>query len=224
MTAEASSGLDVSYKVIRGNVELEGNTLGILGPGSVEIWACQGGNEGYFPADSAGQVFCINPLKPVISKSIVDDNIVLSSNADTGNQWFLEGEPISGETGKEIVVVESGTYSVTVVIDDCNSEFSDPLITDILSDPEMAEAELIIYPNPTGNFLSIQIPKESYRTEYHIHIVDMNGKFVYRSMEYTVSQGEIHLDISRLNSGLYSCILEDRESGHHYMSLFMIQR
>lgn len=48
-----------------------------------------------------------------------DDNIVLSSNYEVGNQWYFNGNPIAGATDQTYQTATPGNYYVVVQIDNC---------------------------------------------------------------------------------------------------------
>jgi PKD repeat protein len=51
-----------------------------------------------------------------------DSVVVLSSSADSGNQWYKDGGIIPNANDKTYAVTESGSYTVGVMINDCESE------------------------------------------------------------------------------------------------------
>jgi hypothetical protein len=224
LNAVSSSGLQVRFEVIQGNVHLEGSTLSILGPGSVEITAYQEGNNAYDPADPVSRAFCVNPLKPSIQKSTENNRIVLSSDADTGNHWYLDGNLLSGETGSSIMVVESGSYNVRKTVGNCQSELSEPYYLDLTANPVITESAFVVYPNPAGDILTIAIPKELRNNRFLISVVDLQGRFLLKSLHTEILNGNIDLDISMLHNGSYYFILDNGTTGIRYRNPFIINR
>jgi hypothetical protein len=47
--------------------------------------------------------------------------VTLTSSSATGNQWYLDGNPIGGETNQNLVVTASGSYTVIVTASGCPS-------------------------------------------------------------------------------------------------------
>ena len=76
----------------------------------------------------------INPLPatPAISGTLAfctGGNTTLFSDSPTGNQWYLGGTPIVGETGTNLVVTAAGSYTVVVTDgNNCSSAASAPAI------------------------------------------------------------------------------------------------
>ena len=66
----------------------------------------------------------LDEFKPKIWK----DGYYLVSNADKGNQWYMDGEIIPGAVHQKYLPLKTGLYSVVVTSDfGCESEASDPL-------------------------------------------------------------------------------------------------
>ncbi|MBC8988382.1 gliding motility-associated C-terminal domain-containing protein, partial [Pedobacter sp. N36a] len=63
--------------------------------------------------------------------------VVLTSSATAGNQWFKDGNPITGATGQTHIVRESGKYTVIVTLTNCLS-------------PESARAIITLNPIPAA--------------------------------------------------------------------------
>lgn len=69
-----------------------------------------------------------SPEKPVISQ----DDTTLVSSSDKGNQWYLDGLILKGETGKTIKPTSKGNYTVMVSNNTgCNSPLSEPYYFDL---------------------------------------------------------------------------------------------
>jgi hypothetical protein len=48
-------------------------------------------------------------------------SVTLKSNSDHGNQWYLDGNPISGATSPTYIATASGNYTDTVMASACMS-------------------------------------------------------------------------------------------------------
>ncbi|MEA2568905.1 MAG: trimeric autotransporter adhesin, partial [Acidobacteriota bacterium] len=51
-------------------------------------------------------------------------NVTLTSSSASGNQWYLNGNPIGGETGQQYIATASGNYTVVVTTSGCSSAAS----------------------------------------------------------------------------------------------------
>jgi type IX secretion system substrate protein len=94
------------------------------------------------------------PDQPVVFNSGADEfcageTVVLTSSYDENNQWYFDGEMLSGETGISLEVFESGIYQVTYTsMEGCTSVSEETIIT-INENPVIPE-----YSN-TNNLLSL---------------------------------------------------------------------
>ncbi len=224
LAATATSGLDINFQVIEGNVEISGSVLSINGPGNVKIMAQQEGNDGYYPADPITQEFCVLPLKPAIIETIAVDKVNLRSTSDIGNMWFMDGNLLTDKTGPSINVVESGSYTVQVGYGDCISEFSDPVIVELTGITGFTENDFSIYPNPAANSLTIRVPASMQQSELYLNVVDIHGRYLIRAQKMELLNGDIYLDISQFSSGTYSFIIEDRTLNRIFRGQYIIQR
>jgi hypothetical protein len=95
-------------------------------------------SNGCSSASSAATNVTINPTpaKPVITAGgpatiCAGGSVTLSSNSATGNQWYLNGNPIAGGTNQSFVAAASGSYTAAVTSLGCVSSASDPLIVTV---------------------------------------------------------------------------------------------
>jgi len=218
LSAFATSGLPVTFNSIITPAALTGNTFMIILPGRNTITADQSGNTTYFAAPPVSRSFCINPAQP--SVAISDDNTtapILTSSSNAGNQWFLDGAPISGATNKTLSITSPGVYTVTVKVDDCVSVPSAQVPIIVTGDIASVSTQLTLYPNPTHDFIFISGIHETVTTSL---IIDPVGRC--NSSIILEQQGDVHKgNISGLNPGLY--ILQINEGGKVHQIKFIKQ-
>lgn len=77
---------------------------------------------------------------------------------------------------------------------------------------------LQIAPNPAKSELQISIPKD-INTEFHIEILDTNGRLVQETRIKNFNQSSVYLDIKSLKSGLFYIRLKNFQ--HHYITKFV---
>jgi hypothetical protein len=72
VSATASSGLAVSFSIVSGPATISGNTVTIIGAGTVTVRASQGGNDNYNPAPDVDQSFTVAKANttPVVTSSV----------------------------------------------------------------------------------------------------------------------------------------------------------
>lgn len=119
LTATASSGLDITYKVISGSdyATLEGNKLSGVKYGTVIVEASQGGNDEYNAAVSIQKAVTVQKKEQTITWSqdlsnvIVGDTISLNATSDSGldiTYSVLMGESLITLSGNELTANATG--------------------------------------------------------------------------------------------------------------------
>lgn len=78
LSASASSGLPVTFNLISGAANLDGNTLTLIGSGSISIEATQSGDDRYLTADPVMQTF--NVTKVLSADNQLNEGIILYPN------------------------------------------------------------------------------------------------------------------------------------------------
>jgi photosystem II stability/assembly factor-like uncharacterized protein len=194
LTATASSSLPVSFESLTPNkITVSGNLVTITAPGTATIRAKQGGTTNFNAAPNVDNNFCVLPAKPAITLSGANtDSPMLTSNASTGNQWFFNGNSISGAINPTLMTTQPGVYTVRVTIEGCVSEFADELDVVITGDIASSNEQIIAYPNPSQDRLYILLNGFVKNDEVYVKLVDPNGKLLYQKE----SRGEELLEIS----------------------------
>jgi subtilisin family serine protease len=117
----------------------------------------------------------------------------ISSSGD-GYQWYLDGQPIPGETGQShIGLPPYGSYEVEITSAEGCTAISDPLVTAVGID-ELANSGINVYPNPTESSIKI----ESIDAITDLNIVDLTGK----SISIDNFQND-SIDLTSLTTGTY---------------------
>ena len=177
LTVTSNSTLPISLSVNNDKVTFSGSQVTIVKAGSVTINADQSGNANYNAATRVSQTFCVNPTKPLVAVSGADPSApLLTSNATSGNQWFLNGTTLAGGNIPAITVSAPGIYKVQVTIDQCSSAFSEDRIYIITGD-RLASAgplKIIIYPNPASDWIAVTIPESEGKKT--VAVYQMDGK------------------------------------------------
>jgi hypothetical protein len=144
---------------------------------------------------------------------ITQAGMTLSSDAATGNQWYLDGNPIPGATGQTYTATGNGNYTVVVTIAGCSSATSNTIaIIDTQVAQQNTDAGLTIFPNPNdGNFtLSFNVADAG---DYRIRITNALGQLVYDE-DLTGHKGEYRkqVDLSQFGKGVYTMSLTNTKN------------
>jgi ELWxxDGT repeat protein len=193
ISANASSGLPIQFGFPADKVSVTDSEVTLLKTGSVSIVASQQGDFFTLPA-SANQVFCINPVKPAISSAAQSaGSVQLQSSSESGNQWFFNGEKLNDELNRTLIAGETGTYSLQVTADNCNSEMSNQV--DIVITGLNKESNLTVYPNPATSRINFQTNDS---VPMDIEILNSIGQLQDR-----LNITDKSYDISRYSRGVY---------------------
>ena len=205
LAATASSGLIVAFSSSSNRATVSGNQVTLEQAGTVTITAVQEGDGDFNAATPVDQTFCIYPVAPIVNVSTSDSGIILTSSSPTGNQWSLNGTPLPGAILESLVVPQPGIYSVTVTIDNCESESSgnQPVSITEIDSPKVEEVRGL-YPNPVKDSFTLQLKGFSTWARVEVVVVDLNG----RKIESFESTGGCALDmqVSNYEAGVYTLI------------------
>ncbi|MDA7803907.1 T9SS type A sorting domain-containing protein [Crocinitomix sp.] len=141
------------------------------------------------------------PVPPVLSV----DSVFIISSIELGNQWYLDGDELIGETNDTVNYVEigmNGEYWV-VYTDEfgCSVEsdrIENPIfITDVSINEERLSFEVKLYPNPTNGMVNLELNESIDR----ISVYAIDGQLI-QSFE-NINSGLTIYDFSELPSGTY---------------------
>ncbi len=209
LTAAASSGLAVAFRVLTGPAVLMGNVVTLTGTGQVTIEAAQDGNARYAAAPPEIRTFCVEPVKPVVTAH----GVTLHSSRKTGNQWYLDGVLLPGETGHVLVVRTTGTYTVSA-----HAPCGQSLTSDAFSVGANPIADAgTLYPNPATDKLALEFPREVMCSS--VKVFDAHGKEV--ASQPGQDKNSILLDVSGFRKGVY--YLEAQTTGGVTRHRFILQ-
>ena len=109
-------------------------------------------------------------------------NRYVSAETAPGYQWYLDGLPIPGETGRTLDMDDyTGEIRVLLTDDKCN-RFSEKLVVTAIEAPPHGEG-LLLYPNPVTSHLIVELTG-SFTGEVLIEIIDLSGKVVGSYAKY----------------------------------------
>lgn len=153
-------------------------------------------------ATSTGITMTVNPIPPtpVISQA----GSVLTSGSATGNQWYLNGNLISGAINQVYTVTQNGSYTVVVTINGCSSVPSAPVVMSTVGIGQSASTAIFsVYPNPNDGNFTVSFNAEN-RSNYILELKNGLGQIVYREVlnDLTGTYSK-QLNITEYGRGIY---------------------
>ncbi|GEM_PF-3501681 len=136
----------------------------------------------------------------------VDGAEMTVAETGAGYQWIdcTSGAPIPGATAQTYTATATGTYAVVVTQGMC-SETSECVQIIVVGVNERQNREPVLYPNPVGDELTLQLDKTT--SAVAVRILDSSGREVYFNPAFSGKM--LRIPVYRWASGLY--VLELRE-------------
>ena len=212
LVASASSGLEVSFELVSGPATLSGKELILTGAGTVVVKAVQAGNENYEVAESVSRTFTVEKasqtitFEPIEGLVVVGEPIQLSAVSSEGLTVAFELLQGNGElNGSILTPTLPGEFKVRAHQDgNANIQSAEEFQFFTVSQPtglkEIFEKIVKIYPNPSRDFVSIDLPDADV---IKILILNSRGQVVK-----TIQPHEKH----RIN-------IQDLVSGNYFISI-----
>ncbi len=140
----------------------------------------------------------------IIDGGITDEGQLLVSQVASGNQWYFNGEAISGATQSTYVASASGVYTVISIEDVCESALSEGFSVTISSTEEL-DSRISLYPNPCNDYFVLE-GLHTGGSSYSVY--DMSGRIV---LEGNATGANHRVDTQRLDTGMYRLVLSGGE-------------
>jgi PKD repeat protein len=133
--------------------------------------------------------------------TITQSGLVLTSSASSGNQWYLNGSPIVGETSQSYTVTQTGYYSVwfSSAIG-CKSSSSATQVTITGLENYATISSIKISPNPAKDVLFVNASEKEFK-KVNFSIYSIKGQLV-KTGELLLNNKE-SISISDLSAGVY---------------------
>lgn len=144
------------------------------------------------------------PVKLLVNRS----HDTLSATAGFSSyQWYFNGVVIPGETNPTHIAQNTGNYFVYYTDTNSCGNYSDTLNIDFTGMPSLVSGNVIAYPNPASNKLSVELPQTYIEESTLITIYAYNGKQV-KQQQLTIHERNSTVDISGLKPGIYLLNIE----------------
>ncbi len=134
----------------------------------------------------------------------VSGNTITANQAGATYQWFdcTTQQPIAGATQQSYTANATGLYGVYVTVGSCTAESGCDFI-DYNSIYELSQSGIVLYPNPTSNYFTLQLPKSAHM---QMTLYDVAGRIV----QVRELNGMNHqIDVHELATGSYQLVLQD---------------
>lgn len=154
----------------------------------------------------SGRVPVTATISYVDQATITEQNGVLVSNSDTGNQWYLNGNPIPGATSKTYKPGESGVYRLVVTTGTCSSQVEQEYAVTGDIDGEQLKG-YVLYPNPSSGTIYVEVATTN---EVRVSIVNSLGKEVTRGeLKQEGNRRKGQFDITTQGAGVYLVVIKN---------------
>lgn len=133
----------------------------------------------------------------------------LISNYETGNQWYLDGDPIDGATYQQLKAKVSGTYKLEVTKLGCTS------IATYEARLKFELEDLLPYPNPVPDFVYFDVPDD--QSSLVVKLLTSEGREI-RSGELNKYEGgyRYRMDMQNLRPGIYLIKIQSKNKIHTF--------
>ncbi|PKQ63072.1 hypothetical protein BZG02_09905 [Labilibaculum filiforme] len=208
LVASASSELEVSFELVSGPATLSGKEVSISGAGEIIVKAVQAGNENYEAAESVSRTFTVNKASqtiafdPIEGVVLVGEPLQLIATSSEGLSIIFEMLEGDGEIiGSVLTPSSPGEFSLRAYQGGTdNIESAEAIQTFTVSQTtglqEVFEKDVRIYPNPTRDYIAINLPEVEV---IKILILNSRGQVVK-----TVQPQQKHrINVQDLVSGTY---------------------
>jgi pimeloyl-ACP methyl ester carboxylesterase/PKD repeat protein len=168
---------------------------------------------------SSQVTWAVNPIPA--PPSVTQSGNILTSSASIGNQWYLNGNLLPGETGLSLncALYGNGSYAVRRTDNNgCTSALSASIYVTLTAlEKDSGTSGIILYPNPTEGMLNIQTSGNWSDQELHIQVFDVNGRIV-QQFDLRPSP-KANMNLKDLPSGMYSFRIVDSSGEILYRSV-----
>lgn len=142
----------------------------------------------------------VNPLPPI--PTVTANMSTLASSSSSGNQWYLNGNPISAATSQFYNVTQNGFYTVCVTdVNGCSSCSVPYNFSTIGIQESQFIQDINIFPNPNPGKFNIQI-EGKWKTQDAIEIHNMLGESVFSTINVNRPTPN-EIDLSSQPNGIY---------------------
>lgn len=159
------------------------------------------------PSVSAVVVTSPAPPQPSISAASTAGGVVLTSSAPGGNQWYLNGQLVTGAIGTTITIsstTQQGTYTVVVTSTAGCPSLPSAGQAVVLATATAAANLVQLYPNPAHTSVRIRMPALAGAATATLTLRDALGRLVQTRVVTVPATGlQQELPVAGLAGGVY---------------------
>ena len=145
------------------------------------------------------------PATPVVTN--IGDT--LQSSSPTGNQWYFEGNIISGATSQDYIASQDGYYWDVVTINGCSSDTSNHKLIIVTGIDPHSSASINIYPVPNDGKFNVTI-STTRNDKIKISVYNSLGIKIYEESDVKVNSSiQKSIDLRPVSDGVYFLIIDN---------------
>ncbi|MDQ2793458.1 MAG: T9SS type A sorting domain-containing protein [Bacteroidota bacterium] len=163
---------------------------------------------GFGPGCADTTSVLVRVLPAAAAPTVARSGAVLTSSYATGNQWYRDGLPLAGATGRTFTAVANGSYTVQTTVSgaagSCLSPISGAQAVVLSTQNALPGTTLNIVPNPTPDG-RLNVLLTGYRQPVELRLFDALGRLLSRTAVPNPNpQGTSqHLDLGAVGGGVY---------------------
>lgn len=146
----------------------------------------------------------VNPLPATPTNTFIQANYTLVTNNASGNQWYLNGVPVSGGTNQVLNITANGQYWVVYTdANSCMSQNSDTVtILDVSVEDLNNHPLFTLFPNPNNGLMKLQVDQIQDGV-LQMEMLNLVGEQVFVLQEFASGHYEKSFDFTSLAKGIY---------------------